>query len=298
MDFDDLQIFVRVAELGSLSAVARERNVPVSQVSRALTRLEAHFGLRLLLRSTHGLSLTEEGASLLAHGRRVADTLDDFEADFAHHAGELRGTVRVGTSSMMAQYLIVPGLKGLQARHPGLRLDLQVDDRVVDMVQEGIDVTIRSGAMPSDTLVAREIGGLQRHLYATPRYLKRHGVPRHPGDLARHRLIGNSAAPHLNAWPFRVGGKTLVVHAQCHLLSSSSAITLAMALDDLGIVRAMDAIAGPLQARGLLKPVLEKYLDGQAVPIYAVMLQGRNRAPRIRACVDYWVDWFANLKTS
>lgn len=298
MNFDDLKIFLRVAELGSLSAVARERNVPVSQVSRALTRLEAHFGLRLLLRSTHGLSVTEEGLSLQEHGKRMAGVLDELAADFAQHAGEVRGVVRVGASSMMAQYLIVPGLKGLQQRHPRLRIDLQVDDRVVDMVHEGIDVTIRSGAVQSDTVVAREIGALRRHLYATPRYLRRHGVPRHPDDLAKHRLIGNSAAQHLNVWPFLVDGKPMVVHTASHLLSSSSGIMMTMALDDLGIVRAMDAIAGPLQAQGLLKPVLERYVDVQPVPIYAVMLQGRNRTPRVRACVDYWVDWFADLKTS
>jgi DNA-binding transcriptional LysR family regulator len=296
MNIADLQIFLRVTELGSLSAVARERNAPVSQISRALTRLEEHHGVRLLLRSTHGLSLTAEGMSLMDHGRRVLGTLDELDAEIAQHAGEVRGVVRVGASSMMAQYLIVPSLKGLRERHPGLSVDLQVDDRVVDMVHEGIDVTIRSGSVQGDTLVAREIGSHRRHLYATPRYLKRHGTPRHPADLARHQLITNSVAPHLNQWPFQVEGKPMVVQATGHLMTNSTGIMMTMALDDLGIVRAMDAIAGPLQAQGLLKTVLESFVDVQPVPIYAVMLQGRNRAPKVRACVDYWVDWFARLQ--
>ena len=296
MNIADLQIFVRVTELGSLSAVARERQTPVSQISRALNRLEEHHGVRLLLRSTHGLSLTAEGTSLLEHGRRVLGTLDELDAEIAQNAGVVRGLVRVGASSMMAQYLIVPSLKGLRERHPGLSVDLQVDDRVVDMVHEGIDVTIRSGSVHSDTLVAREIGSQRRHLYATPRYLKRHGTPKHPADLVRHLLITNSVAPHLNQWPFQVDGKPVVVQATGHLMTNSTGIQMAMALDDLGIVRAMDAIARPLQTQGLLRTVLETFVDVQPVPIYAVMLQGRNRSPKVRACVDYWVDWFARLQ--
>ena len=110
MNIADLQIFVRVTELGSLSAVARERQTPVSQISRALNRLEEHHGVRLLLRSTHGLSLTAEGTSLLEHGRRVLGTLDELDAEIAQNAGVVRGLVRVGASSMMAQYLLVPSL--------------------------------------------------------------------------------------------------------------------------------------------------------------------------------------------
>jgi len=293
MDCDDLRLFLRVVALGSLSAAARERNVPVSHVSRTLKRLEREHAAALLLRSTHSLSLTAEGHSLLEHGQQLVSILDALDADLAQHAGAVRGLVRVGASSMMAQYLIVPSLRGLLAQHPGLRVELRVDDRVADMAQEGIDLTIRSGSVQSDSLVARPISRYSRRLYATPRYLQREGVPQHPSDLARHQLITTSAAPHLNHWPFVVDGQPLTYLATGRLMANATGIMMDLALQDLGIVRALDAIAAPLQAKGLLQPVLARYVDPQELPIYAVMLPGRNRAPAVRACVDYWVDWFA-----
>src|SRR5881227_2351334 len=126
--FDDLKLFARIAALGSLSAAAREREAPVSQVSRALARIEARCQARLLHRSTHGLALTDEGATFLAYCRRLTETFEEFEGEFAASAGSPSGRVRIAASSVIAEHLLVPGLEGLHRRHPALRVDLDVSD--------------------------------------------------------------------------------------------------------------------------------------------------------------------------
>ncbi|OGB43826.1 MAG: LysR family transcriptional regulator, partial [Burkholderiales bacterium RIFCSPLOWO2_12_67_14] len=204
--FDDLQLFARVAALRNLSAVARERDVPVSQISRALTRIEKTCAARLIHRSTHGLALTAEGETFLDYCHRITGTLEQLESEFATQAGEARGLVRVAVSSVMAQYLLLPSLQTLNERHPQLRLELEVSDRMADLARDGIDIAIRTSTSLPETLVARQIGLLGRALYAAPDYAARAGLPRHPDELREHRLIVNSAAPHLNHWPFIVDG--------------------------------------------------------------------------------------------
>ena len=298
MHIPDLQLFLRVIELGSLSAVARERNVPVSQVSRAVNRLEAHHKARLLHRTTHGLSLTGEGETLRDHGKRVLSTLAELDADLAQNAKDVRGVLRLGVSPAMARYLIIPSLRGLYERHPRLQVDLQTDDRVVDMAREGIDLTIRTGEPQTDTLVARQIGIHRRGVYAAPAYLRRFGTPKTPQDLAQHRLIANSVAHNLNRWPFKVKGESVVWEADGHYRADSTGMVLSMMIEGLGIGRANTMIAAGLLKDGLLKPVLDKYVDDQPVPIYAVMLQERHRSPKVRAAIDYWAEWFAQLEAA
>src|SRR3954469_13872937 len=175
LQLDELALFARVAELGSLSAVARERDVPVSQVSRTLVRLEKACGARLVNRSTHGLSLTDEGRTFLEYSRRALETMEELEGAFAERTGEPSGVVRVASSTVVAQYQLVPSLKGLAERHPRLQVEMEVGDRLLDLAREGIDISIRTAASLPDTVVARQIGTLGRALYAAPGYAREHG---------------------------------------------------------------------------------------------------------------------------
>lgn len=293
---DDLQLFARIAALGTLSAVARERDVPVSQVSRQLARIERACGARLLHRGTHGLALTDEGALFLEHCRRIGAEVEELEGAFASRTGAVGGTVRMAVSPVMALHQIVPGLAGLQARHPGLSIDLQVDDRMVDMAREGIDIAIRTGEPQTDTVVARRLGDHTRYLYAAPAYLRERGTPTHPDELACHSLITSSAAPHLNHWHFVIDGQPCERAVTGRWRSSSTGMMVAMALAGLGIARINDLIAAPLVAAGQLVPVLDGFVDARRNPIYAVMLPQRHRLPRIRACLDYWAEWFAQYR--
>jgi DNA-binding transcriptional LysR family regulator len=292
LSLDDFALFARVAELRNLSAVARERGVPPSQVSRALARIEGLCGAQLVHRSTHGLSLSDEGESLAAHGAQLLAVAQALEGALDERRGDPSGLVRLATSPVLAVHLL-PALAPLLARHPRLRVEMAADDRLVDMAREGIDVAIRTGEPQSDGLVARPIGEHSRALFAAPAYLAQHGAPQHPDDLARHRLIANSANAALNRWPFTVDGQPQVLKVAGTLRSDNTAIVLAMALAGLGIARLNRVIVAPHVAQGRLLPVLPGHVLVQTSPIYAVMLPERQRLPKVRACVDHLASWFA-----
>lgn len=292
LSFDDMQLFARVAALGTLSAVARERDVPVSQVSRSLARIEKASGARLIHRSTHGLALTVEGETFLEYCHRITGTLETLQAEFAAKSGEASGVVRVAASTVIAQYQLLPSLAGLTERHPKLRVELEVSDLLVDMARDGIDIAIRTTASLPDTMVARQIGTLGRALYAAPGYLAGAGTPAHPDELRLHRLITNSAATHLNHWPFVIDGKPVKVMAQGHWRTNDTGLAANMVLRGLGIGRLATIVAEPLMAQKQLVAVLPDFVDLQPVPVYAVIASTRQRLPKIKACIDYWAEWF------
>ena len=295
LDLDDAALFLRVAELGSLSAAARERHAPVSQVSRTLVRLEERCGARLMHRSTHGLSLTDEGDTFAAHARRLLDTRDELAAAFQHKRAGPSGWVRVSVSPVLAQTAIVPSLPSLYEACPHLQVDVLADDRISDMARDGVDIAIRTGAITGDNLAARQIAEHGRRLCASPAYLAQFGTPQHPDELAaHHRLITNSASPVLNRWPWsaRAGqprGEAYL--AQGHTRSDNSVVLLELALRGVGIARVNDLLSQPHIARGDLVPVLDDWFDRSRIPIYAVMLQERHRLPKLRACIEHWARW-------
>jgi DNA-binding transcriptional LysR family regulator len=292
IQLDDVALFVRIVELGTLSAAARERNAPVSQVTRSLARLEAVCGVRLLHRSTHGLSLTDEGDTFLAYARGLLDSTAQLQADLSGKISGPSGWVRVSVSPILAQSVIVPSLNALYQRHHQLHIEIAADDRIVDMARDGIDIAIRTGSL-SETLVARQIGKLTRALYAAPAYIAQFGLPRSADDLLQHRLIANSAAPALNLWAMGSGKHLREFAVQGHTRTDNTAIVLALALHGVGIARVVDLVARPLVASGALVPVLPGQFSTEPVPMYAVMLQERHRLPKIRACIEHWAQWMA-----
>jgi DNA-binding transcriptional LysR family regulator len=302
LQLDDVALFARIAQLGSLSAAARERDVPVSQVTRSLARLEAQAQVRLLHRTTHGLSLTDEGDTFLAYGRKLLDTRAELAAELSGKVQGPSGWVRVSVSPVIAQMVIAPSLQSLHARYPQLQIDINAEDRVADMARDGIDVAIRTGQLTSDTLVARQIGDFGRVLVASPAYIKRFGKPKTLADLAQHRIIANSASPLINHWPLKAArknakpaGKPSTYDAVGHTRTDNSGILMALIREGAGIARLMDILAAPLIQSGDLVPLLQTEFDDQRTPIYAVMLQERHRLPKVRACIDHWAAWLARI---
>lgn len=305
---NDLALFARVAALGSLSAAALEHDMPVSQVSRALARLEAACGVRLMHRNTHGLSLTGEGDTLLVHGAQLLNTAESLSADLRGKQSAPSGWVRLSVSASVAHAVIAPGLAGLYARYPRLQVDVVVDDRLSDMARDGIDIALRTGSVQSETLVARQIGVASRSLYASPHYLAAHGTPLHPDDLAQHHVIASSNAPAMNQWQ-RVDatstatstgtpGAPSVVRIKGQTLTNDSALLLRLVEQGVGMGRLLDVVAHAQVQAGQLVPLLQGFFDVEAIPLYAVMLQERHRLPKIRACVDYWQAWLQGMQRS
>jgi DNA-binding transcriptional LysR family regulator len=295
LSFDDLRLFARVAALGTLSAVARERNVPVSQISRGLQRIEATYSTQLVLRTTHGLSLTPEGALLQTYALRILGEVEALDAEFDQTRARVTGIVRVSMSTVIAQHLMVDSLPALHALHPELRVDFRVDDALVDMAREGIDIAIRTGDPQTDTLVMRRLGVLHRRLYASPAYLQTRGAPRSVEELHLHDLITHSRHDYLNTWPTQNGTD---FRASGPFSSDNAATMTSMAIAGLGIARIPSLVAAPLVAQGKLQNVLIDQINDTPTTVSAFMLAGRHRLPKIRACIDHWAQWLQTTSPS
>jgi DNA-binding transcriptional LysR family regulator len=296
LQLDDLAVFCRVAALGSFSAAARERGVPVSQVTRAVARLETACGARLMHRTTHALSLTDEGDTLRTQALRMLDIGAELQGELGGRRAGPSGWVRLSVSSVLAQAIVAPALPSLYDKHPGLHVDLSADDRIIDMAREGVDLAFRTGTPHSDTVVAREIGRFSRGLYASPGYVARHGMPDSVEALKQHRLVTNSVTPGLNEWalqePRRGGALSFTARGQTRVDNTAALVALVQC--GAGISRIVDLVARPLVAGGTLVSVLPGVFAAESVPMYAVTLRERHRLPKVRACIDHWTQWLSS----
>jgi DNA-binding transcriptional LysR family regulator len=289
----DLRALVRASQTGSLSAVARERDVPASQVSRAIDRLEALYGAKLLRRSTHGLRVTPEGQWLLERAQELLQISDDMGSELARRNTAVRGVVRISVSPFMASAQLMPALPALLARYPDLRIEILADDRIIDLASEGVDIAVRAGRIDNDQLVARKIGEHGRAIYASPHYLQRHGTPQEPEQLLQHRCIAHLSAGNLNRWPFVRGKQTFeLAIAGVHRFNSTAMVAQAV-LSGLGIGRLNTTIVRPWVNSGQLVEVLTSWRDKQSFPIYAVMLPDRRRLARVKVVVQALAAVFA-----
>src|SRR5260370_42658281 len=205
-DIFALRLYTRVARLGSFSAAARECNLSQSQASRIVAELEESLGARLLSRTTRAVVPTEAGAEFLARMEPILAALDEAEHS-VREGGELRGVLRMSMPSSFGIRDVIPRLAAFAARHPNLHLQLLLEDRRQDLVRDAVDVAIRLGRLVDSTATAKLIATIPRVVVASPEYLARHGVPATPDELARHRIVGGTAAAVPTAWRFERGGQ-------------------------------------------------------------------------------------------
>jgi DNA-binding transcriptional LysR family regulator len=283
----ELELLVLVAERGSLSAAARHLGVSPSAISKTMSRLEARLGVQLLQRSTRRVQLTAEGTQLYERGKRVLADLDEIEAAVAARSAP-RGVVRISASTSTGQRLLVPLVPRLLEAHPGLRLDLNFTDQVVDLAEAGIDIAIRWGELPPSDMVARLLGRTRQVIVGAPDYLKRRGLPRHPDDLRRHVRLGwnyQRAIPH---WPFDVEGQRVAVGIGETVRVNDGDVMRQLALQGVGLARLSLYHAWDDLAAGRLAVVLEAFNTGVLEPIHAVYLGKPDRLPpRTRAVLDF-----------
>lgn len=203
-----MNYFVRAVETGSFSAVAREFQTSQPSISRYVATLEQQLGARLLHRSTRKLSLTPEGERYYSEARNILDAVREAESN-ARGEGKPKGLLRIASASSIGRAHVLPLTQTFLLRYPELSLDVQISDRYVDLVEEGLDLAIRIGELKDSALRARRIGFSERVCVASSDYLARHGAPRHPIDLLKHNCITYSLAPSGSTWPFRSGEVTV-----------------------------------------------------------------------------------------
>jgi len=184
-----LEIFVRVVDTSSFSAVARHQRIGQPAVSKAIVQLEEWLGVSLLMRSTRSVVPTEAGRIFYERAKRTIEEADEAVVAARGSASGLSGKLRVSTSVFFGRLHVIPSLSAFLAEHPDLDIELVLDDRIVDLVNEGIDVALRIGAMPDSNMTARRIAEGRRIVVATPAYLQRHGTPTSPGELTSHQAV-------------------------------------------------------------------------------------------------------------
>ena len=236
MKLEDLRTFVEVARQGSFAGAARSLNLDPSKVTRTVASLEHQLGVRLLLRTTRQLSLTEGGENYLAQVAPLLAELDLANEQLRAGSGQLRGTVRITASVAYGQTVLMPLLPVLHERHPGLELDLLFTDAVVDLVTQRMDIALRLGPGTNSSLVGQRLRNVRFRVVASPAYLKQHGRPRRPGELSQCRCLRFPLPGYRTHWRFRAGPDAEVeeVPIQGWLVASTALALRQAALDGLG----------------------------------------------------------------
>jgi DNA-binding transcriptional LysR family regulator len=285
---ETLRTFVRVVETGSLSAVAREMNASQSTVSRQITQLEGHFGVRLFHRTTRHLSLTEDGQSLHDHARTVLETVEGMEAALSQNKSSPAGHVRVATPVSLG-LVLMSRLPILGTRYPGLSVELIMEDHPGDMIEERLDLAIRSGEVTNLSLIKRSLGTVVRVAVAAPEYLDQRSVPRHPSELTEHDCIIHRVTPGASDWRLIGPGGPVTISVRGKMSTNNHEAVRAAALGGLGISLLPEyLIVDDVQA-GRLRRVLPEYTS-EKLPAYLVYPSRRHLPGRTRAVIDFLID--------
>jgi DNA-binding transcriptional LysR family regulator len=291
-----LGALVRVVETGSFSAVARERQISQSAVTRQIGLLEQHFAVRLFQRTTRRLSLTDDGERLLGHARRLLEAAEGMEEEVGRQSSTPTGLVRVGVTAAGARFLATR-VPRLLARHPGLKVELVVQDRFGDMVEERLDVALHYGELNDSSLRVRHVRMIDLAVVAAPAYLKDHGVASTPADLAGHACLIHNTGPDSDLWHFTSGKQTVSVRVSGSLIANNSAPLRVAALAGHGIAMLPELQVVDDVHAGQLIRLLGEY-PSQRVPLSLLYPSQRHLASRTRVVMDFLIEQARELSVT
>lgn len=282
-----LLAFVKAADLGSFVAAGRALELSASAIGKGVARLEQEMGVRLLQRSTRRIQLTEEGRLFHERCRRILEDLDDAQAMLSHVREAPRGRLRV-SAPIVGHHFLLPVIPGFVALYPEVELDINFTDRTVDLIDESIDVAIRSGDLPDSRLVSRPLNPFRLMLCASPGYLARHGTPRVASDLERHATIRfrHPNSGKLLEWPMLRSAPDIEGRLRTVLACNNMEAVLGATLRGLGIACMPDFLAREMLAEGRLAGVLDKEFAAGG-EFKALWPSSRHLSPKVRVFVDH-----------
>jgi DNA-binding transcriptional LysR family regulator len=283
---EGMRVFVRVAELGSFAAVARQLGVARSVVSRQVAGLEAHLGAKLMVRSTRSLSLTSAGTAYLEKCRVILNLVDSAETDVAQERAIARGHIRMGLPLSFGLRRLAPLLLEFAEQHAAVSLEMDYTDRRVDLVEEGFDLSIRITARIGPADVVRKLGSCRMLTVAAPGYLARHGRPRQLSDLAGHECFAYAGDASPGTWSFGRGDRVETVDVRSRFTANNGDVLAEAAAHGLGITLAPDFIAEAYLRDGRLEPVLGEFSPPD-LGVYAVLPGTRHLPYRVRVLIDF-----------
>lgn len=293
-DLAAMRVFVRVVETGGLSAAGRAMGLAPSSVSRRISELEDMLGVKLLRRTTRKLSLTEAGETYYERTRDIVRSVEEANLAVTEERAAPSGILRITLPAGIARLHVAPAVAAFQMQYPAVRVVMRVTDRIVDIIDEGLDVAIRVGRLEDSSLIARKVGEARRLVCASPSYLKRMGKPQRPGDLANHAALTFRSHPGTNLWRFRKGNKTIEVRATGPFFADDGETLIAAACAGIGLILVPEWLVGEEISNGRLVEVLKNYSPDPAVtPLHAVYAPGPYTAPKVRMFVDFLAGRFS-----
>lgn len=283
----DIAVFVQVVDSGSFTAAAERLGISKSVVSKYVTRLESHLGARLLNRTTRRLSQTEVGRVFYERSRKGLADIEDAQSEVSRMQSEPRGTLRLNAPMSFGILHVAPALPEFLKLYPDIIVDANFDDRKVDVIEEGFDISIRISELPDSSLVAKRLGPCRHAIVAAPEYIERYGTPRTPEELGEHNIISYRYQESSLAWHFQApDNKSTAVNVSGSLKMNNSLALRAALLEGAGIARTPTFVVGKDIREGNLISLLRDYeiLD---VTIFLVYPQRRHLSPKVRAFVDF-----------
>lgn len=291
--FQAIRVFSQVVETGSFSAAAARLGVSATAASRHVAELEAHLQTRLLNRTTRRVSLTESGRSFYERCVQVLADLQEAEQEASNAAVVPRGTVKMTAPINFGVRHLGAALAAFLATRPGVRFDVSLSDRIVDLVEEGFDLAIRIGPPGSGNVVARKLGETRIVPCAAPAYLARHGTPRTPEELSRHNCLTYEYLSQRNTWWFRdATGVEHKVRVTGAMNSNNGDLLAEASVHGVGVVFEPTFIVAPEVRAGRLVPLLQDY-EAAPLPIWAVYPSRKHLSAKVRVFVDFLVERFA-----
>jgi DNA-binding transcriptional LysR family regulator len=284
--FKQISTFVDVVAKGSLSAAARAEGIAPAMIGRRLDALEERLGVKLLQRTTRKIALTHEGTAFLEDCQRILNDLEDAETAVSERSARASGHLLISAPAGFGRQHVAPLLPSFLAEHRELTLTLSLNDRVVDLIGEGIDVAIRIASLSDSNLIGVKLADNKRVLVAAPAYLSRHGIPRSLDELAKHNCLAISSDGSQRGWTFRQNGKNVTIKVGGNMVCNDGEVLHDWALSGKGLAwRSMWEVGTEIES-GQLQTVLDEF----AAPgndIYAVFAQRRHLPLRIRALVEF-----------
>ena len=289
--FKEMQAFAAVADAGSFVRAAEALQVSKTAVSRLIGDLEARLGVRLLHRTTRRLSLTAEGELFHARCKALTADVEEAEAEVTARAGEAVGQLRLNVPVSFGLMHLAPLWPAFLQQHPKVTLDVTLADRIIDLVDEGYDLAVRIAQLPASSLVSRKIASTRLVLCASPDYLRRHGEPSHPADIARHTVFTYTLLATGDTWNFEGPDGPVEVKVTPRLRSNNGDTCCAAALQHQGIVLQPSFMVSHHLRAGALVQVLPQYRSLE-LGVYAVYASRRHVTPKVRVVIDFLVDAF------
>ena len=295
--FDNLPalvLFVRIVQYGSLSGAAQSAGLSRSAVSKQLTTLEEKLGVRLLQRNTRNVTLTEAGKQILGEATRIVEAYESVEALAEELQGEVRGQLKVACSTGIGRVHLLPLLRQFNERYPKVHIQVLLEDRCVDLIDEQIDVAVRAGHLPSSSLIALRLGEMAWVVCASPAYLHQHGTPKVPRDLYQHNCLHyRNSQSAFNIWRFigPEGEENITIQGSICINDSTALVQAAE--EGQGIVWVDKNSLGDALEKKRLVQVLDNYSLGSGYPIYALYPARRHLPAKTRVFVDFLSENFS-----